>query len=315
MSKAKKRISSIGTVGAFINGRACSDTLCHVLNRAFHVPMELEEKAVAPLAGGIKQYGYQCGMLWGATLAAGAEAYRRYGAGPRAEAAAVRVAQRLVESFRDRNNTINCLEITDIDRNSSVMKMVTYFLVKGGTIGCFRRAAQYAPVAYKEINAVFSETPEEEGSCNPASCAAMLAKKMGLSDKHVVMAAGLAGGIGFSGGACGALGAAVWIMGMKVIQERGVDNLWSDKEYNKRLTDLIDRFLKKSDYTFECEEIVGRKFENVEDHSQHLRAGGCAKIIDELAKAYTSEGPEMIPLHDGTDTTIHDDKSSGRKAA
>ena len=29
-----------------------------------------------PLAGGFMGYGYQCGMLWGAALAAGAQAYR-----------------------------------------------------------------------------------------------------------------------------------------------------------------------------------------------------------------------------------------------
>jgi hypothetical protein len=52
-----------------------------------------------PFAGGIAQYGYQCGMLWGATLAAGAQAYRLYGAGPQAETQAIIAAQRLVESF------------------------------------------------------------------------------------------------------------------------------------------------------------------------------------------------------------------------
>ena len=32
-----------------------------------------------PLAGGFMGYGYQCGMLWGAVLAAGAQAYRIFG--------------------------------------------------------------------------------------------------------------------------------------------------------------------------------------------------------------------------------------------
>ncbi|MFC1706573.1 C-GCAxxG-C-C family (seleno)protein [Planctomycetota bacterium] len=68
-----------------------------------------------PLAGGIAQQGLQCGMLWGATLAAGARAHRLHGSGPRAEAAAITAAQSLVESFRARNNGINCLEITDTD--------------------------------------------------------------------------------------------------------------------------------------------------------------------------------------------------------
>ena len=41
------------------------------------------------LAGGILGSGYQCGMLWGGALAAGAQAYRCYGAGARAEVEAL----------------------------------------------------------------------------------------------------------------------------------------------------------------------------------------------------------------------------------
>ena len=41
------------------------------------------------LAGGIATQGYQCGMLWGAALAAGAQAYRLYGYGAHAETAAI----------------------------------------------------------------------------------------------------------------------------------------------------------------------------------------------------------------------------------
>ncbi len=39
-----------------------------------------------PMAGELEQMGFQCGQLWGAALAAGAEAYRLFGPGPRAEA-------------------------------------------------------------------------------------------------------------------------------------------------------------------------------------------------------------------------------------
>ena len=47
-----------------------------VVDGSFGHPMKLEEEAAAPLAGGIMNHGFQCGMLWGASLAAGAEAYR-----------------------------------------------------------------------------------------------------------------------------------------------------------------------------------------------------------------------------------------------
>ena len=44
-----------------------------------------------------------------------------------------------------------------------------------------------------------------------------------------------------------------------------------------------DRFLKCTDYEFECSEIVGRKFESIDDHAGYLRAGGCSEIIGVLA--------------------------------
>ncbi|MFC2035747.1 hypothetical protein ACFLUJ_06480 [Chloroflexota bacterium] len=66
-------------------------------------------------------------------------------------------------------------------------------------------AVKYSRVAFSEINTALSEK-HIEAPLPPVSCSAMLAQKMGASDMHTVMAAGFAGGIGLSGGACGALG-------------------------------------------------------------------------------------------------------------
>jgi Putative redox-active protein (C_GCAxxG_C_C) len=249
-----------------------------VLDNAFGHPLKLEEHAVMPLAGGIMQHGYQCGMIWGATLAAGAEGYRRFGATPQAEARAVIAARGIVEAFRDRNAHINCLEITEIDRTSSGMQMFMYFLVKGGTIGCLRRAAKYAPAALEEIETAFSE-PDIEAVSPPVSCAALLARQMGMSDMHAVMAAGLAGGIGLCGGACGALGAALWIIGVKTPGESGGKVDFK----SPRAEAAIERFMECTDYEFECSNIVGRKFEGVRDHAEYLRNGGCSELIEALA--------------------------------
>jgi hypothetical protein len=250
-----------------------------VVDGSFDHPLKLEEKATASLAGGIMMYGYQCGMLWGATLAAGAQAYRLLGPGSQAETGAMMAAQRLVQSFRGRtNNVINCDEITDLNmKGKSDVLPVLKFIVKGGPIGCFRMAAEYAPDVYREINSALSEKHIEAPS-PPVSCAAMLAQKMGVSEMHTVMAAGFAGGIGLSGGACGALGAAIWILGMNGRKEQ-VDY----KVINSWIADTIERFLNSTDYEFECAKIVGRLFENTSDHAGYLRDGGCAKIIEALA--------------------------------
>jgi len=240
--------------------------------------LELEEHAAMPLMGGVMNHGYQCGMVWGAALAAGAQAYRLHGPGPQAETEAIIAAQRIVESFHARYNNINCLEITDMNMqgNIQITKLLKFF-IKGGPIGCFRMAVKYAPEAFSEINTALSEKHIEAPS-PPVSCSAMLAQKMGVSDMHAVMAAGLAGGIGLCGGACGALGAAIWIIGMNSSKEGA-----SNKVINSKASDTIDRFIRSTDFKFECSEIVGRRFENIGDHAGYLRDGGCSEIIEVLA--------------------------------
>ena len=255
-----------------------------VVDCSFDNPLKPEERASAPLAGGIMMHGYQCGMLWGATLAAGARANQLLGPGPQAETRAIMAAQRLVESFRTHtDNEINCLEITDLNikGNNQVLPILKFF-IKGGPIGCFRMAAKYAPEAYGEIDSALSGEHIEAPS-SPVSCTTMLAQKMGASDMQTVMAAGLAGGIGLCGGACGALGAAIWIIGMNCLEEGVGDNVLNSKIFQSRVADTIDRFIKCADFEFECSEIVGRRFENIADHADYLRDGGCSEIIEALA--------------------------------
>jgi hypothetical protein len=246
-----------------------------VVDASFDHPLKTEEKATMPLAGGIANMGYQCGMLWGAALAAGAQSYRLYGTGPQAEAEAIFVTQKLVDTFLARTSNINCLEITELDMQKGTGGLK--FILKGGPIGCFRHAAGYARETYGEIYSAFSEK-HIEATASPVSCATMLAKRMGASDMHAVMAAGFAGGIGLSGGACGALGAAIWIIGMKNPAEP------SGFSYSETwVNDTIEKFLESSDYEFECSDIVGREFGDIDDHAAYLRAGGCAEIIKALA--------------------------------
>lgn len=271
---------SMGTVTAFrtLMRMACSGGTFQVLGRVFAHPLPKEERAAVPLAGGIMQHGHQCGMLWGAALAAGARAYRMLGAGPRAEARTVVAAARLVEAFRRQNACVNCLEITGIDRSSSAFETFAYFCLKGGSIGCARRLARYAPAARGEIHAALARE-ETETVPAPASCTAMLVRKMGLSDEHAVMAAGLAGGIGLGGGACGALGAAVWVTAMRSHGEGSGKIVMSPPG----APELVERFLACTGGEFECSKIVGRRFESVGDHARYLCDGGCSRILEALA--------------------------------
>jgi hypothetical protein len=252
-----------------------------VLDRAFHNPMDAEEQATLPFVGGIRQYGYQCGQIWGATLAGGARIHQQIGAGPESEVRTLLAAEKLVKTFHDDNDEVNCNDITSLHKESTGFDMVKYFLLKGGSIGCFRMASRYAPMAYDDIEAVLSQESVDVPD-NPVSCTALLAQKLGAAEKHQTMAAGLAGGIGLSGEACGALGTAVWIMAMKMKAQNPDLDLWKDEDFGAKFETMVESFLAASGYEFECAAIVGRKFKDVGQHADHLRKGGCSEIIDAL---------------------------------
>ncbi len=149
-------------------------------------------------------------------------------------------------------------------------------------------AGWYAPLAFDEIDSALSEERAAPPS-PPVSCAASLARKMGASDLHAVMASGFAGGIGLCGGACGALGAAIWTLGMKIGKEEGGKIGYKDP----RTQELVDRFMNHTDFKFECSEIVGRTFENVHDHAEYLRGGGCAELIGLLGYGVVGTAPKQ----------------------
>ena len=256
--------------------------MIHVLGRAYHNSMDLEEQATLPFVGGIRQHGYQCGQIWGAALAAGARMHQQFGDGQEAQTRTLIAAEKLVETFREGSGEVNCHEITSIDKDSTSMDMVKYFLLKGGSVGCFRMANHYAPKAYD----VIEETLGQEQVSVPqtaVSCTALLAKQMGADPKHQTMSAGLAGGIGLCGEACGALGTAVWIHAMKMKREDPELDLWKDEKFGALFETLVEKFLEASDYEFECKDIVGRQFESIEDHAAYLSGGGCSRIIEALS--------------------------------
>ena len=273
-------MSPIGTVGTFLQVGSCSETLFNVVNRAFDAPLAADESATMPLAGGIMQHGFQCGMVWGAAFAAGAEAHRRFGTGPLAETRAVLAAQRVVESFRDRHKSYNCVDITGLDNSSSKWQMFATFVLKGKSYKCFHMSGKYAPIAYREIEDSLSAEIAEIPAA-PVSCTALLAQKIGLSDQQTVMTAGLAGGIGLCGGACGALGAAIWMMALQQLND-GANKV--DYE-NPEGYQMIGKFAQATRNEFECANIVGRTFKDVDDHAEYVRNGGCASILEALAEA------------------------------
>ena len=261
----------------------CSQTFAHLLNRDFGHILENEERALDPLAGGIANQGYQCGMLWGAALAIGGESYRQNEDPEKAIAVAVTATQHIVDSFVKRSQTVNCKEIIGCDL-SGVFGLVKYMIktmAKGmNNSQCFNLAEDWAPEAIQA---------GKEGLANdniemiqkPVSCASEVVKKMNGTEEELIMVSGFAGGLGLSGEACGALSAAIWLSSLRWCKEHPGKTPPMFK--NPIAKKYLKAFRAETNSSMLCSEITNRGFENINDHSEYIKNGGCKKLIELLA--------------------------------
>lgn len=256
----------------------CSQTLCFLLNREFGHLNEAAERALDPLAGGIMGKGHQCGMLWGAALAVGAESFRRHDNREKAIAAAVSASRHLVESFEKTATSINCLDITGCDFTSKFG--LAKALLFGSFIRCFKLVGKWAPEAIR--SAMEGLSREQTDSPQMAiSCASEVAKKMGASDEEMVMVAGFAGGIGLSGHGCGALAAAVWMTVLELVRKKNWKYSLSDPVSEK----ILKKFLAATASEMECQQITGKRFKTIAEHAEFIKNGGCDKLLHLLASS------------------------------
>ena len=247
------KVKKSDTKKVFLKKGTCSRTFFYILNREFGNLKEEEERASDPLAGGLAQEGYQCGMLWGAALAVGAESFRRYENHGEAIAHAISATQSILESFINRAKSANCGVITNCDFNGKFG--LAKFLITGKPLICFNLADKWAPEAIQSANRGLSQQPTDLPEL-PISCASEVVKKMGGSNEEMVMVAGFAGGIGLSGNACGALGAAVWMKSRAWFKE----NPNSDNFYNPYAKAALKAFYKETNSEILCSKICGRNF-------------------------------------------------------
>lgn len=276
MSWIKSNKVKLKAKRAFMKKGTCSRTFFYILNREFGFPKDNEEQAADLLAGGILQQGYQCGMLWGASLAVGAESFRRFENHGIATGMTIKATQNVLNSFIQTAKSSDCGDITNTDwkRKYSILK----FLVTGKMVTCFKLAGKWAPDAVMAAKDGLSKNMADLPTTS-LSCASEVVKRMGGTDEEMVMVAGLAGGIGLSGNACGALGAAIWMNTLQRIRNNTYKSSITDAQSEK----ILNAFLEVTNYEMECKKICGKYFNSVEDHSEFVRNGGCKKLIETLA--------------------------------
>lgn len=276
MKTIKSETVKLKAKRTFIKKGTCSRTFFYILDREFGFPLDEEEKAVDPLAGGILQQGYQCGMLWGASMAVGAESLRRSKNPGQAIGIAILATQHIMLSFVNRTKSIECEDITNCDFTNK--KSFVKYMLSGKFVNCFKLAGKWAPEAVDAANEGLSldQTGQPGESM---SCASEVVRKMGASDEEIVLVAGFAGGLGLSGSGCGALAAAVWMNAL--IHNR--KQTGKPASYDPATDLTLKIFYEETDYEMQCEKICGQQFKTLDDHTEFINNGGCKKLIDVLA--------------------------------
>jgi len=265
------------TKKVFLKLGTCSRTFFHILNREFGFPLENEEHAADSLAGGVLQQGYQCGMLWGASLAVGAESFRRCRDRGKATGIAIKATRHIMDSFVNCAKSPDCVDITGCDFSSKFS--LAKFFFTGKFWSCFKLAEKWAPDALRSAAEGLSldQTDPPEQSI---SCASEVVRKMGGTEAEMVTVAGFAGGLGLSGNGCGALSAAIWMNSLARVREQNYKASLSDPVAEK----ILNAFYGATDYEMACNKITGQCFKTIEEHTAFIKNGGCEKLIDLLAE-------------------------------
>jgi Putative redox-active protein (C_GCAxxG_C_C) len=273
---------------------ACSEASMTTQMRGFGISEPAYEQAVHAFSGGFMHLGHACGLLTGATLAAGFVARSRFDDDRTRSGAALHAAIQLAAAYPELTGSVDCRQITQLSltRLSGRLRYVQ----QGKGRLCGRLHLKWAPQAQQLIDKALMEFRESRPAGACANCAVQtmcaLEPTARFQAGDSVLVAGFAGGIGLLGNVCGALAACVFAMaaeGRLAGARQGRDSriLGSLEElagisYRGAAAQVRLEFIRQFGSEL-CIDIIGRRFQDAEDHSAFVEQGGCADVAKFLA--------------------------------
>lgn len=248
-------------------------------------------KAVTGLAGGMYNRGSSCGVVFGAALNLAMVKNKELEIWtPGDQLSLLRQVADYVRWFEDEFGGHLCRERTDLDFTTMRGKVGLLFPKKAK--GCVKQSALSMKYLLTEDNVIEPQSCSQYDHC-ASDVLRMVREETGVGDKNIEqLTTALDGGIGMSGGGCGALAGGIIALGLQLGNEHSKEDAFKfrnmlrtiPRKFSKITNDLINQFEEKYG-TLECEGISGGIFEGFDDYL--IQRKKCQPLIDWVVEQLT----------------------------
>jgi C_GCAxxG_C_C family probable redox protein len=243
--------------------------------------------ALTGLAGGILNNGSTCGVVIGGAISSAMIRDKEL-AGQWTLADEIQLLDEIrgdVAWFEERFGTCLCREREE----ENYQRMTVIGLLNPRKVrGCIARTGASMAYFMEKYDSADDRSQRTMGAARRCDhCAQKILREIrsetGIgNEKLEQISIALDGGIGLSGGGCGALSGALMALGLKyALDPRKTDpkqlrNIYRsmDSEFFSKAKILVNRFIKTFEY-LECSRITGMKFQDWDDFSQFRNTSSC----------------------------------------
>jgi C_GCAxxG_C_C family probable redox protein len=245
--------------------------------------------ALTGLAGGILNNGSTCGVVIGGAISSAMIRDKEL-AGRWTLEDEIQLLEEIgrdVAWFEDRFGTCLCRERDDLDyQRITVIGLMNPRKVRG----CVARTGASMTHFLEKYESADARTQPQTATGEATPCKHCARKILGEireetgvgNERLERISVALDGGIGLSGGGCGALSGALMALGLKYALDpektdpKQLRNIYRsmDSEFFSKAKILVSRFIKTFGY-FECSRLTGKKFQGWDDFSAFRNTSSC----------------------------------------
>lgn len=229
-------------------------------------------KAVTGLAGGVYNRGSTCGVIFGASLnLAMLKNNELESWSPGDEFSLLNQVAEYAEWFEGEFGGSLCRDRTELDFQTIRGKVG--LLIPKKARGCVKQSALSLKYLLNVTNNKNTESCSTYKHC-ATDVLREIRERTGVGDKTIEqLVIVLDGGIGMSGGGCGALAGGLIALGLQFGNEHTKEDAFKlrnifrtiPRKFSKITNELIDQFEERYG-SLECEGIVGKKFDGFDDY-------------------------------------------------